>query len=164
MKKYIPAFTLALLSLSACGSLKSERKPLDQSRWALTTATSLSPQEFQSTCLAKPGMMLANNTICRFEAYRNVLAEGSGQISESADYALTTIPAGAAVETVGNAYNGSVEVIVNGGKIAGVPTTTAVISNGGTLSYRVKPGQIYGVKVFVYSCVNQSQQAVRCPQ
>lgn len=163
MKKTFPALMIALVALSSCGSLKpSERKPFDLSRWALTTTGQpLSAEAFASLCLAKPGMMLNNSTICRFEAYRNVLSEGSGEITEAADLPLTDIPSGTAVEARGS---GNVEILLNSNRLVSVPTTSAAITNGGALGYRVRPGQIYGVKVFVYACVNQSQQAVRCPQ
>lgn len=162
--KTLPILVLATLLLASCGKLTSERKPFDKSRWGLTlSGQPLSQEAFAATCLAKPGMLIGNNTICRFEAYRNVLSEGSAAINESADQPLTDIPSGSAVETIGYASNNAVQILLNSNYLTGVPTSTAVVTNGGRLGYRLRPGQISGVKVFVYSCVNQSQQAVRCP-
>ena len=162
-KALLPSLFLAILTLSACGKvkLKSDRVPYAGSK-GVKIGQPLTPAQFQSLCASFPGQMLNNNTICRHEAFRKEISTGSSDINEVSDAFLVDVLEGSVVETQGSVTSNAVEVTLNNNRIMGVPQTYAV-PNSGRLGFRFSPGRTYGVRLFVYTCINQNQVPVRCP-
>lgn len=164
MKKIIPLFLVAI-TLSACGKIdfKSEKK---NSQFATVTGQSLSPQDFYTACQNKGGIVDNNGSTCLYEIKYAALANGGYATSDTtADMPVANIASGTAVKAVGTVNGNSVELVLNGNPISSVPTPAnrLITTNGGDLAFRLRPGSFMGVKVFVYGCLNQAMQQVRCP-
>lgn len=162
MKKIIPLF-LAVIALSSCG--KMELKSQKQSAQFLTVSgQKLSPQEFYTACTNKGGIVDQNGTVCLYEIKSAALANGGYATSEAtADAPVATIASGTAVKAVGYVNGNSVELALNGSPISSIPSNRLITTNGGELAFRLRPGSFSGVKVFIYGCLSQSMQAIRCP-
>jgi hypothetical protein len=161
--RIIPALLLATLLLPACGKFQTERKPFDQSQFALLTSGGgpLSPQQFAESCSSKPGVLVSNNTICVFTSQVKTLNNGEGSLI---DIPIAEVMAGSAVHTTGSVYGGSMELVLNGNRIGNVPNQSPITLSAGQLAFRLKPGSsYYNVKAYIYSCVNRNQQLVPCP-
>jgi hypothetical protein len=164
MKKIIPLL-LVTIALSACGKLeiKSQKRSSD---FLMVTGQNLSPQDFYTACLNKGGILDQNSTICLYEIKYSALANGGYATSDTTtDLPVANIASGTAVKAVGTVNGNSVELVLNGNPISAVPTPAnrLITTNGGDLSFRLRPGSFMGVKAFVYGCLNQSMQPVRCP-
>ena len=162
MKKIIPLL-LVTISLSACGKmdLKSQKK---SAQFLTVNEQNLSPQEFYKACTDKGGILEQNGSVCLYEIKSAALASGGYATSETtADAPVATIASGTAVKAVGYVYNNSVEIVLNGSPISSIPSSRLVTTNGGELAFRLRPGSFSGVKVFVYGCLGQAMQPIRCP-
>lgn len=164
MKKIIPLF-LVSIALSACGKmeLKSEKR---NSQFVTVTGKLLSAQEFYTACTNKGGILDQSGTFCLHEVKFAQLAQGGGATSDTtADLPIGPIASGTAVKAVGTVNGNSVEIVLNGMPIATVPTPAnrLITTNGGELAFRLRPGSFAGVKVFVYGCLSQSMEQIRCP-
>jgi hypothetical protein len=166
MKKAIP-FLVALFALSACGkiNLTSPKMTVTDDQFALTSYSQpLSAQAFSSACAAQGGVLVSNSTICVYQSdYKQLAGGGYATSDATADYDVADIASGAAVQAVGTVNSGSVELVLNNGPIASIPTSQPVTTNGGHLAFRLHPGSFYGVKVYVYTCLNQAMKPTRCP-
>jgi hypothetical protein len=165
MKKiYLPSLLLALL-FSSCGNLKknmeSERKDTVLPPAAATAA--MDAKTFAAFCADKPGMLEANGTICAVQTYQNTFTEKAASTQQSFDLPLTTVAAGAAVYAQGYADTNAAQIVLDGKKITDLPSSKPVTTDGGQLAYRFMPGTVYQLEVYVYTCLDQSQQTVRCP-
>ena len=101
-KALLPSLFLAILTLSACGKvkLKSDRVPYAGSK-GVKIGQPLTPAQFQSLCASLPGQMINNSTICRYEAFRKELGQGSFDVNEVSDAFLADVLEGSVVETQG---------------------------------------------------------------
>jgi hypothetical protein len=165
MKKLIP-FLLVTIALSACGKIDGKLKSGKRSTQFLSVnAQNLSPQEFATACQNQGGILEQSATICVYESFSKTLAAGYATSETTADYPLGDIAAGTAVLAIGSVSNNSVELVLNNARITSIPSASnrPVTTNGGSLAFRLRPGSFYGVKVYVYTCLNQAMQPVRCP-
>lgn len=165
MKKAIP-FAVALFALSACGKfdLVSQKKTVSDDQFALTGYSEpLSSQDFSTACQNQGGVLISNATICVYQSAFKQLSDGYGTSQALADIDVADIASGAAVQATGSVSGGSVELVLNNGPIASIPTARPVTTNGGHLALRLHPGSFYGVRVYVYTCLNQAMKPTRCP-
>jgi hypothetical protein len=166
MKKAIP-FLVAVFTLSACGKidLTSPKKTVTNDQFALTGYSQpLSAQDFSSACATQGGVLISNSTICVYQSAYKQLGNGGYVTSDAtADYDVADIASGTAVQATGTVSGGSVELMLNNSPIASIPTSKPVTTNGGHLAFRLHPGSFYGVKVYVYTCLNQAMKPTRCP-
>jgi hypothetical protein len=163
MKKLIPLLLVAI-TFAACGKFQSERKTSELDTLQVKVTSRLNATEFAAHCANKPGI-LHNGTTCVYESYRSLMLDKpSVAMTETMDYPLVDIKSGAAVYITGSvAPQNTVEVTMNGAVITGVPSSRPITTNGGKLGFRFRPGQIYGVKLYVYSCYDNALNEVRCP-
>jgi hypothetical protein len=162
MKMLMQKFAVWLpitLVLAACGQLKdSEKKSLDPSVTSSTSFSLLSTDEFKNQCTQKGGIISGTN--CIYVSSSKVVASGSS--ATLSEYAVGTLPYGAALLVQFDSLTGSsFELYLNNALIAAPasPRTT----NGGELKYRVSPGAYPTMRIFIYECRNQAWQNVRCP-
>lgn len=159
-----PWLAIAFL-LTACGELRSDKVPVDKDWVALSAAYQrLSPESFAQECADQVGSLIANNTICTFITHTEVLSEGQATSDVATDLFIAELSPGAAVQAVGKVDGESVEITLNGQRITTIPSAGPVTTpDGGTLQFRLRPGTFSGVKVYVYSCIDQTLQPIRCP-
>lgn len=153
---------LALLAFTACGKFESEKKG---NKLSLATGQWLTGTNFTQAC-ASVGGQVYNGTTCAYVTASKSLASGGAFTSETNSPAdIATVQAGNAVLAEGYAYSGSLRVAVNGVAVSAVPTANnrpVTVSQSGSLQILLSPGSFYGVKVYVYTCLNQGMQAVAC--
>jgi hypothetical protein len=168
MKKIILPFSLfALTLLSACGSnlktakqvqgLKSEA--VLSSDWGAT---------LEDGCKSRNGQFLATQKLCIYTSLTKALAGGaSGTSEELTSLEIGPVNPGMAILAAGMATDESVTIAIDGLPISAVPSKgnrAITIGKGGKLEFQLKPGGYFeGVKVYVYTCVDESLRDVRCP-
>jgi hypothetical protein len=162
MKKLIPLLLLAI-TLSACGKFQSERKTSELDTFQVKITSRLNATDFAAHCANKPGILL-NSTTCAYESYRSLMLDKpSVAMTETMDYPLIEIKSGTSVYIIESVYpQNTVEVTLNEVAITGVPSVKPITTNGGKLGFRFRPGQIYSVKLYVYSCYDNALNEVRC--
>ncbi len=169
--KTLPLFALLIPALLVgCGKIQTKnserKKPTTQEvKQNPNNKETLSPEQMAKECSQRPGILVNNGTICIFESYRNAFAKGEPVSNkDTMDYHLTEIAPGTAIYVTGHAYPAnSLEIIVNNAVVASLPTTNPISTNGGRLGYRLRPGNMDGVNLYVYSCVDQTLSPTRCP-
>lgn len=163
--KLLPLLCFAL-SFSACGKLEleSDKKKNNLKPSSSVIVNPLSPQEFAAAC-AKQGGAQITSSICAYVSRTELLNGGmAGSSTDLKDLTLGTLPAGAAVFTQGNAPNNSVEVVVDGVRLTGIPNNNPVRSpSGGALAFRLRPGNYSSVQLSIYVCLAQNMQPTQCP-
>jgi hypothetical protein len=162
----LPLTLVALFALSACGSnLKSEKRPSPVTAQAQTNEWGASLEE---GCKSRNGQFFRKEKLCIHTALAKDLAGGaSGKSEELTSLEITAVNPGQAVLATGTATEESVQIALDGQVISAIPSSgnkPVTLGKGGKLEFQLKPGGYFDeVKVYVYSCVDESFREVRCP-
>ena len=167
MKKLaLPLGFLSLLFISACGSnLKSEKHAVNGTASALTNEWGAS---LEDGCKSRNGQFSRTEKLCVYTSLTKELAGGAyGKSEELTSLEIGTVNPGQAILATGTATEQSVQISVDGAVVSAIPTAKNVpvtLGKGGKLEFQLKPGGYFDeVKVFVYTCVDESFREVRCP-
>lgn len=163
--KLLPVLALTLLA-TACGKLdgklSSEKKSTSA---AFATGTWLSGPEFINQCNLQHGGIVTGAYCIYVSDVKAPATPGYVQSEATGLLTLGQIASGAAIQVEGYSSGGSAQVAVNGVAVSAVPSAGGrpVTTNGGELQLLIRPGSYSGVKVYVYTCLNQAMAPARCP-